>query len=193
MRARLRPVYNGPLMGSPLSGCALQCTILVHFFRISLSKFIFFHAALFSRCTFINIAPFPCCIFCVVIFFMLYFFSCCSLFMYCTISCCTFTRCNNFVLYTSFVALFACCNFFLLHFAHIALFPKVQPGPPQTFKIKRFARIMKKPLKFCCNVLHVKCLWGLYYAFTISILCVNLFYFILIYSMTHSVIIYLNN
>ena len=85
-------------------------TILVHFFRISLLKFIFFHAALFS-----------CCTFCVVIFSSCILSSCFTLFRYCSISCFTFTRCNVLVLHSAPVALFACCNFFLQHFVHVVL------------------------------------------------------------------------
>ena len=92
---RIWPVYNGPSRDSSLSVCALQCTILVQFFRISLWQFIFFHAALFFRCTFFKLHHFYVALFCVVIF-----------------SCCPFFR----------VALFYVLHYFMLHFYTLQCF-----------------------------------------------------------------------
>ena len=120
-------MYNGTSMDAPLSTCALQCTIFIHFFLISLWQFIFFHVGLFSCCTlfsfhFCHTAPFPCCTFSCNNLFMLHlFFLLHSSFMYCSISCCTFTSCHVFVLHflllhSSHVAIFSCCTLFMLHY-----------------------------------------------------------------------------
>ena len=74
---------------------ALKCTILVHFFHISLWQFIFFHVTLFSYCTFFILRHFHAPLFCVTIFL-----------------CCTFFR----------VALFICIALFHVALLHIATF-----------------------------------------------------------------------
>ena len=110
------PVYNGPSTNGPLPICALLCTILVHFFRISLCQFVFFHVALFPYCAlfmldFFHMAPFACYNVCIVIF-----------------SCCTFFRVGLLLCIALFdVALLhgAMISFFillLLQSAHVAIF-----------------------------------------------------------------------
>ena len=152
------PVYNGPSTNSPLFVCAQKWTILVHFFRTSLWKFIFLHVARFSCCTLFMLhlfytAAFPCCTFLRSNVFMLHFFSSCTLFMNCSISCCTFTSYNVFVLHSSPVAIFACCNFFLLQFVHFALFPEVLPRSPQTSTMESVA--VFPCCTFCSCWIHV--------------------------------------
>ena len=127
-----------------LSDCALQNTVLQHFFHISLRQSIlifflpFFDAALLR---FFHAEPFPCCTFLCSNLFMLHLlyvllfprcnfsmlhflhiaqfsfciFSRCTLFMYCTVSCCTFIHRNVFLLNCTFcITLFSCCTLFIL-------------------------------------------------------------------------------
>ena len=111
-------MYNGTSMDAPLSTCALQCTIFIHFFLISLWQFIFFHVGLFSCCTlfsfhFCHTAPFPCCTFSCNNLFMLHFFSCCTLFLCIAL----------FHVALLQVVMFSFCILLLLHSSHVAIFP----------------------------------------------------------------------
>ena len=156
-------------MDRPLSVCALQCTILVHFFRISLCQFIFFHVALFSRCAlfmfhFFHTAPFPsstflCSNLFMLHFFLLYFFYVVHHFMLH----CYMLQCFRF-------ASFSYCTLCMLQVFPVALFPEVQPGSSQTSKMESFAILISKAVKYCCKALHLRCSRGPYYVSTISML-----------------------
>ena len=115
------PVYNGPSTDGPLSVYAPYCTILKHFFRISLWQFIFFHVALFSCRTFfilhhfhvslICVDIFPCCT-----FFRLALFLCIALFHGALLQVAMFSFCILLLLDSSHIAIFSYCTFFMLHY-----------------------------------------------------------------------------
>ena len=94
----------------------------------------FFHAALFSCCTFFILHHFH-----VALFFVLHF--CFVLFQVALLHVAMFSFCTLLLLRS-----------FLLHFALVALFPEVQPGAPQTSKMKSFATIINKAAKTLLNI-----------------------------------------
>ena len=112
------PVYNGPSSDGPLSVRALWCTILVHFFRISLWQFIFFHVALFSYSI---IHTFLC-----KNLFMVHFFS--MLHSFCVL--------HNFMLHFHTLQFFRFVFFSFFTFCMLQFFP-VTLFPCCTFSISR--------------------------------------------------------
>ena len=155
-------------MDRPLSVCALQCTVPVHFFRISLQQSIFFHVALFSRCVFMfhlfHTAPFPSSTFCVVIstyctFFPLHSFYVVHHFMF-----------HGYTLQCFRFASFSYCTLCMLQVFSVAPFPELQPGSSQTSKMQSFAILISKAIKYCCKALHLRCSQGPHYVSTISML-----------------------
>ena len=125
-----RPVYNGPSTDSPLSICALYCTIFVNFF-LHISLLLPFHVALFLCCTLFMSHLFSCCTAFMWTLFMLYLFrvvhfscSTCSMSHFFHVelfSCCTVLMLHLFVCFTPFMLrLFSCC--LKLHSVHVALF-----------------------------------------------------------------------
>ena len=106
-------------MDHSLSVCALQCTVPVHFFRISLQQSIFFHVALFSRCVFMfhlfHTAPFPSSTFLCSNLYILHFFSvalflCSAPFHVSRLHVAMFSVCILLLLHSLYVAGFFCCT-----------------------------------------------------------------------------------
>ena len=110
-------MYKDPSTDDLFSVCALWCTILVHFFRISQGQFIcffiklhFLHVELFSSCTFL-LHHFYVALFCILIipywtFFRVALCLCIALFHLALLH----------------FAMFLFCSLLLLHSLHVAIF-----------------------------------------------------------------------
>ena len=143
----------------------------MHFFRILLWQFIFFHVALFyvalfTCSTFFILRHFHVAPFCVTIF------SGCTLFMYCYISCWTFTRFNISILHSFPVALVACCTLFMLHY-----FQKFSKDPYKHLRWRTLQQQLTNPLNIVAkiSILDVRRVLATHHHFHIAISYVAFF------------------